>query len=584
MLRREFRISLIAGALSFFSLLTSTFAFGYSGTSYTASSTAYVINTFTGNESWTVPYGVTSIDAIAVGGGGGGGTDGGDGGGGGELRVLTSQSVSVGNVLATTIGGGGAGAVWSSTGSSAGGITYLKKDGVTLLQANGGAGGAGWTTAQNRAAGGTGGSGGTGYNGGAGGMNRYQQNEGIGGVGGDGPTTTITTGSAVNYGGGGGGGSCWAAKTSGTYVGAAGGAGGGGAGAGHTVNVGSPAGFSGSANTGGGGGGGSACDGGNTNTVDQRTSGGAGASGVVVVRYILTAPNTLDLTTASDSGVSATDNITNVTTPTFTGIAVGGTSIQLYVNGSASGSPCTANTTTGIWSCTTATLNDGVKSIVARSTISGISVDSSSFAITIDATGPTLSPSAAISKAENITSIATITCSETCTLAMTGGVDSASVTFTAASGVLVFKTAPDYEAPTDVGANQTYAITISATDNSGNTTVVNYVVTITNANETWTIGAPTLSGSVYKGVTTSLRVSINAPGKVLFRMDGKRIPNCLAVPTTGSYPNYLATCNWKPAGNNYHVLDAVMTTSDSTFSGPSSPKLTAFILRRTNTR
>jgi hypothetical protein len=282
--------------------------------------------------------------------------------------------------------------------------------------------------------------------------------------------------------------------------------------------------------------------------------------------------------------VSNTDNLTNDSTPTFSGTAIGGTSIQLYVDGVASGSACTANSTTGAWSCTTGTLTAGAKSIVARSSISGAIKDSGAISVTLDLTGPVLTPSAAISKAENITSIATVTCDETCALVMTGGADSASVTFNTGTGALVFKTAPDYEAPADVGANQTYAITITATDPSGNATVVNYVVTITNANESSVVGTPTWSGTIYKGISLSLTVSSNAPGKVRFFFDGRRISNCLAVQTTGTYPNYTATCAWKPASVNRHTVNASLTPSDVTFSASNSPTASVFILKRSTTR
>ena len=579
---RKSRLWVLALTLASIAYLQPAHAF--TGSTYTDVSTVYVVNQFNADESWIVPFGVTSIDAIAVGGGGGGGTDGGDGGGGGELRILTNQLVSAGNVLSTVIGSGGAGAVWATSNSGSGGTTYLRRDGNNLLVANGGAGGNGWTTTQNTAAGGSGGSGGTGFNGGNGGLNRYQQNEGIGGAGSAGPTTTITTGSALNYGGGGGGGSCWNAKSSGTFAGAAGGAGGGGAGAGHTQNVGSPAGSAGTANTGGGGGGGSACDGGTTNKVDQRTSGGAGGSGVVVIRYVLTSPTSLDLDTSSDLGSSSTDNITSDPTLTITGSAIGGTTIQLMVDGVASGSTCLANSSTGSWSCTTASLTSGIKSIVARSSISGAVKSSSALSVTVDTAAPVLSPSTSISQSENQTSITTVSCNETCALAMTGGADSSTVTFNTGTGVLVFKVAPDFESPTDADLNRTYLISITATDTSGNTTVGNFVVTITNLNEASTLGSLTLSGQAFKGITQSLSITTNVAGKVRFFLNGKRIANCVSISTTGSYPNFTATCPWKPTVTARQALSASFSPTDTSFSAASSSTLSVWVYKRTTRR
>ena len=561
-------------------------SFASTGSTFTSGSTVYVVNTFTatGSENWTVPFGVSSIDALVVGGGGGGGTDGGNGGGGGELRTISSYSVSAGEVLTASVGNGGAGAIWNGSAATGGSATRLGNGGTYFLVANGGSAGIGWSNAQNYAAGGTGGSGGTGAQGGQGGVNRYQQNEGIGGNGSNGPTSNLATNTTTYYGGGGGGGSCWGSINSGTFAGTSGGLGGGGGGAGHTQYVGSPAGTNGTPNTGGGGGGGAACDGGTQNGVNQRTAGGAGGSGVVVIRYILSAPTALDLDAASDTGNSATDNVTSDTTPTISGTAVGGTTIQLFVDGVSSGSSCSANSSTGAWSCTTGTLTNGSKSIVARSTINGAVKDSSAFTITIDSTAPTITPAASISVAENQTSIATIACSETCTLAMISGVDSAAVTFTPATGVLVFKVAPDYEAPNDVGADRIYLISVQGTDVAGNSTTINYTVTITNANESASINAPTTSGSINKGIATTISVTVNTVGKIRFFVGNKRITNCLARTTSGSYPTFTATCSWRPPVTGRQFLTARVRPTDNTFSTSTSTATSVWVVKRTTNR
>ncbi len=562
--------------------------------SYVNSSTVYAINTFTtagSTENWIVPYGVTSIDAIAVGGGGGGGTDGGNGGGGGELRVITGQSVTPGNTLAITVGSGGSGAVWTGSGATVGENTTLKVGATTILQANGGQAGVGWSSGQNIAAGGTGGSGGTGSAGGNGGLNRYQQNVGIGGVGSAGPQTTIPTGSAVNYGGGGGGGSCWDTSSQ-TTAGASGGAGGGGGGAGFTRNssssMGSPAGSAGSANTGGGGGGGAACDGGvpAQNNVNQRTAGGAGGSGVVVIRYVLSAPTTPVFPSGSDTGQSSSDRITASTSFSLTGTAVGGSSIQIFNGASAIGSPCTANVTTGAYSCALSGLADGTYVLSAKASVAGGSAVSSASSITvvIDATPPSLEPSSGVSVAENQTSISTITSNETVTMQMTGGVDSLTVNFNSSTGVLTFKQAQDYEAPTDSNADRVYVVRIQVTDVAGNWRYRDISITLTNVNESATVSAPTVSGTINKGISTTITVTLNTAGKVRFFLGGKRISNCLAKSTTGSYPNFSATCSWKPSVTGKQSLTASITPTDSSFSAATSASTLVQVTRRANQR
>ena len=103
-------------------------------------------------------------------------------------------------------------------------------------------------------------------------------------------------------------------------------------------------------------------------------------------------------------------------------------------------------------------------------------------------------------------------------------------------------------------------------------------------NTTTNLGALTLSGATYKGITQSLSVTVNTPGLVRFFMDGKRIPGCVSVATTGSSPNFTATCNWKPTGSNRHVITATFTPTDPTFSSASPAPSTLFIQKRTNYR
>lgn len=93
-----------------------------------------------------------------------------------------------------------------------------------------------------------------------------------------------------------------------------------------------------------------------------------------------------------------------------------------------------------------------------------------------------------------------------------------------------------------------------------------------------------VSGSVYKGVPTNLNVSVSGPGKVRFFQDGKRIADCLAVATTGSYPNYSATCRWKPSLIGRHVLHAAFTSSNVSFESGNSPPTYFWVLKRITLR
>ncbi|MGF7178173.1 Ig-like domain-containing protein [Azospirillum doebereinerae] len=94
-------------------------------------------------------------------------------------------------------------------------------------------------------------------------------------------------------------------------------------------------------------------------------AGNPGVGGVTVTIDLTgDAPGGLDLATASDSGRSASDDKTNVTTPIITGTAEAGSTVTLYDNGDSIGT-VTANGL-GAWSFTTPTRADGTHTFTAR--------------------------------------------------------------------------------------------------------------------------------------------------------------------------------------------------------------------------
>ena len=73
------------------------------------------------------------------------------------------------------------------------------------------------------------------------------------------------------------------------------------------------------------------------------------------------------------------------------------------------------------------------------------------------------------------------------------GNDASKFTIDSTTGALVFDSAPDYETPTDVGdtaGNNTYVVSVRATDSSGNTADPAVTITVTDADEV----APNITG------------------------------------------------------------------------------------------
>ena len=237
-----------------------------------------------------------SGEYLVVAGGGGGGRNWGGGGGAGGFRTNvggTATTFNIGTTYTITVGTGGAGGTSdaSPSGNTSGGDSSISGSGLTTITSTGGGRGGDLVAASSGGSGGgggnfgsnTGGAGNTpstspsqGNNGGNTDATGNAQGGGggasaVGGTGvspvagnGGAGTASSITGSSVTYAGGGGG-------SANTGTAGTGGAGGGGAGGKNSTST---AGTAGTVNTGGGGGGG-----------PFQYNGGAGGSGIVVIRY-----------------------------------------------------------------------------------------------------------------------------------------------------------------------------------------------------------------------------------------------------------------------------------------------------------
>ena len=95
----------------------------------------------------------------------------------------------------------------------------------------------------------------------------------------------------------------------------------------------------------------------------------------------------------------------------------------------------------------------------------------------VDTTAPAISgPSGSAGSAtavasinENSTAVATFKADESVSWSLSGGVDQALFAINSSSGALRFASAPDYESPQDSDANNSYVVTVRATDPSANT-------------------------------------------------------------------------------------------------------------------
>jgi len=100
---------------------------------------------------------------------------------------------------------------------------------------------------------------------------------------------------------------------------------------------------------------------------------------------------------------------------------------------------------------------------------------------------PSITSGSSASLAENATgTVYTATGTDpdgdTLTFAL-GGTDAGFFNINAASGAVTFKAAPNFEAPTDAGANNVYDITVTASDGARSSAARAVAITVTNVNE-----------------------------------------------------------------------------------------------------
>lgn len=214
----------------------------------------------------------------------------------------------------------------------------------------------------------------------------------------------------------------------------------------------------------------------------------------------LAPPSTPDLAAASDSGTSNTDNVTNVATPTFTGTATAGTTVNLYSDGAQVGSgPITG----GAYSITLATaLTEGPHNITAKATDgTNTSAASGTLSVVVDRTAPATSISAPASGA-SLTGTVAVTANATDANTVVG------VQFKLDGAALQAEdTASPYSInwDTTTAANGSHTLTAVGRDTAGNAvTSASVTVTVNNT------ASPELNVSITPQNTTILS---NATGE-----------------------------------------------------------------------
>lgn len=231
-----------------------------------------------------------------------------------------------------------------------------------------------------------------------------------------------------------------------------------------------------------------------------------------------------------------------------------------------------------------------LKTWVTNSGSQGLAVADAGQLSAVDSTPPIFPSAETFSVAENSTNIGTITTSESSTISISGGDDSAKfqlLTSSETSAALSFITAPNYEVPTDVGSDNSYIVVLKALDSASNAGYETVTVTVTDVADVANFNSIGLSGGLFRAVfrtTVTVTVNVVLPSKITFLANGKRIAGCIKIATSGVSPNIVATCSWKPSTRGSVKLSATSFPINQSFASGSSSTVNIVVSNRTGTR
>ncbi|MDV2862631.1 Ig-like domain-containing protein [Phytobacter ursingii] len=305
----------------------------------------------------------------------------------------------------------------------------------------------------------------------------------------------------------------------------------------------------------------------------------------VVTRAIalsIPVPSVSGITTASDTGSSASDGITLNTQPTFIGTAQAGSTVTVYVDAVSVGT--TTADGSGAWSFTPpGVLSEGSHLVSAMATLGGVnSVISASASVVIDTTAPAVPTGVALTAATDTGASASdgvtannqpsLTGAATAGSLVTVYIDGTAVGTTTADGTGAWQY--DVAGPLQDGA---HTVSATATDTAGNVSAATAPVTFTvDTAAPATPAGITLTAATDTGASTSDGVTANnqpsltgaatAGSLVTVYIDGTAVGTTTAD-GTGAWQYDVAA----PLQDGAHTVRATATDTAGNVSAATAP-------------
>ena len=208
----------------------------------------------------------------------------------------------------------------------------------------------------------------------------------------------------------------------------------------------------------------------------------------------------------------------------------------------------------------------------------------------VDVTAPTFTSSSSFSAAENIATsanAATIKVSESATVTISSGVDAGLfniVTSDTVTAFIRFKASPNFESPSDNGGNNVYDLVLTATDLASNAGTQTITITVTDVVDTSAFNSFALGGTASFRTVVTITANVSVASRVTFRARGVIIAGCKNKLTTGSSPNIVATCSWRPSTRGAVVLTATASPTGAGISSTSATPISIMVGNRSGGR
>ena len=205
----------------------------------------------------------------------------------------------------------------------------------------------------------------------------------------------------------------------------------------------------------------------------------------------------------------------------------------------------------------------------------------------IDNTAPVFTSLTTANYGENGTTAAytsAVTDATTLTYTLSGSVDDGLFTINSATGAVTFKTSPNFEAPADVGANNIYDVSVTATDALGHASTQAVAITVTNANEapSLTIGTPSPFAENGTGVVfTAQGTDVDANTTLTYALAGSGADNALFhIDSATGAVTFISAPNFEAPAHVNNVYNITVTASDGSLT--TAPQAVAITVTNVN--